>query len=46
MKFGSGRLARELAQSLHKFFLQIIGDVVLGTEEDYTALRDYKYAVN
>ena len=33
-------LARELAEPLHQLLLQIVGDVVLLTEEDDAAARD------
>ena len=41
MQFRCLRLAGELAQTLHKLLLEVVGDVVLFAEEDYTALRDY-----
>lgn len=40
VQFRSLWFARELAQTLHKLLLEVIGDVVLLAEEDHTALRD------
>ncbi len=35
-------LARELAESLHQLLLQVVCDVVLLSEEDYAAARDWR----
>ena len=32
--------AGQQAHALHKLFLEIIGQIVLGTKEDHAALRD------
>ena len=34
------RLARQLAQTINELFLQVVGQVVLGAEEDDTTLGD------
>ncbi len=38
VELGSGWLARQLAQTLDKLLLKIIGDIILLTEEDNTTL--------
>lgn len=38
---GCGGFTGEFAEALDELFLEVIGDVVLGTEENYTSLRDW-----
>lgn len=40
MKLGGFGLARELAEALCEFLLEVVGKVVLGTEKDDTTLGD------
>ena len=40
VQLGRGRLAAELTEALHKLLLEIVGDVVLLTEENHTTAGD------
>ena len=35
-------LARDLAQSQNQFLLEVVGEVILCTEENYTSLRNFR----
>lgn len=42
---GGGRLAGKDSQGLDKLFLQLVGEVVLGAEDDHASLGDWKTCV-
>ena len=42
VQLGGLRLARELAEALCELLLEVVGQVVLGTEKDNATLGDWK----